>query len=81
MTNEEKAQEIARSCFSKRTVDLPVNKLEQIIIKDACLKAMAWKEEQMTKNAIDFLTRILSCTDGFLEEFKSAMQGEWLCQL
>ena len=55
MTNEEKAQEIARGCFSKRTVDLPVNKLEQVIIKDACLKAMEWKEEQMIDKAVRWL--------------------------
>lgn len=55
MTDEEKSQEIARGCFSKRTVDSPVNKLNQVIIKDACLKAMKWKEQQMIEKAVKWL--------------------------
>lgn len=42
-----------------------------------CLMEMAeWKEQQMTKNAIDFLVKTIPCTDGFIEEFISAMKGE-----
>ena len=89
MTNEEKAKEIARGCFSKRTVDLPVNKLEQIIIKDACLKAMGWKEEQVIEKAIQWLKEhVKEYADvddydkvdfslyTFLEDFEQSMKEE-----
>lgn len=86
MTNEEKAKEIARGCFSKRTVDLPVNKLDQIIIKYACLEAMVWKEEQVIENVKKWLKEHASdyvemddwdnasyCVDEMLEDFEQAM--------
>lgn len=79
MTNEEKAIEIARGCFSKRTVDLPVNKLEQIIIKDACLKAMEWKEEQIVEwlkcRINDYLVKGRDI-DLMFDDLKQAMKEE-----
>lgn len=47
MDNTEKAQEIAESCYSKRTKDIPANRVGQLIIKQACLEMAKWKDEQM----------------------------------
>lgn len=86
MTNKEKANELARGCFSKRTVDSSVNKLEQLIIKDACLKAIEWKEKQMLDKACEWLkeniyNRVYKCGDDlgfptaqFIEDFRKAME-------
>ena len=53
--DEVKAQEIAESQYSKRTKDLPANKLGQIVIKQACLEMSAWKEQQMIEKAVKWL--------------------------
>lgn len=50
MTNEEKALEIARSCFSKRTVDKPINQIRLKLIEQACLKMAIWKDIQYHEN-------------------------------
>ena len=47
MNNTEKAKEIAESCYSKRTKDIPANRVGQLIIKQACLEMAKWKDKQL----------------------------------
>ena len=80
MTTEEKAKQIAE--FNSMEYVLLENDggTYNVTSNDECYRSamyMAeWKEEQMTKNAIDFIVRTLPCTDGFIDEFIKAMKGE-----
>lgn len=69
MTNEEKAKQLY--CKYKET-----NLARESAAFNAAIEMAEWKEEQMTKNVIDFLVKTVPCTDGFIEEFISAMKGE-----
>ena len=81
MTNEEKAKEIAESCYSKRTKDKPANKLGQAIIMQACLETAEWKKQQMMEKVKDYIYKslhsgLIDCTniDLFFEGIKQAMK-------
>ena len=81
MTNEEKANEIARDM-------LPYNNAEYHACYNSAIKAMEWKEKQMVSRAKTFIkeiARVCDITDEngysidnryFLAELEKAMKGE-----
>ena len=74
MTDQEKAWEIAESCYSKRTKDKPANKLGQTIIMQACMKMAAWKDQQAEEYLYNQLQDgMIDCRDmeTFIKGFKS----------
>ncbi|MBP5724954.1 MAG: hypothetical protein J6X18_15450 [Bacteroidales bacterium] len=77
--DEEKAASIADSCIGERTRNHPANQLEKIIIRDACLEMVEWKDRQFNEDKKELLglvklLKVDETNQTIIEDLKAILQ-------